>query len=426
MKIIVINLASARDRRAHMEAQLHKAGLQAHFFNAFSADELKDKNTILAALLSHKGVWESIDCECHVLVLEDDVILHDSFYAHLAKHIEQLPGSYDVAFVGYGLITNAQWQSRFPGWRFTNDINFHGAYAYLVNGKQGAAKLLELLEQTRNPMPDMMMKEANNSGELECYFLTFPMVKHGGFESTINHNKTAVPVVTDEILGGKPAKKSTVNSRQSTENTTAPKVRLFINWYNEADKVRAAELEKCLFKNVHCAAINEIINLSDTPTPFGEVTTVHIKPRPTYADFIKTINKLSGKDDINIIANLDIYFDETIKLAAGLGRDGCYALSRWDVDANFKNAKLHEQRDSQDVWVFKGKVKTMKEASFHLGLPGCDNRLAYLLQQVGYKLSNPSKSIKTYHMHNSPVRHGTQDKKVKGKYAFVVPVELKD
>jgi hypothetical protein len=39
-----------------------------------------------------------------------------------------------------------------------------------------------------------------------------------------------------------------------------------------------------------------------------------------------------------------------------------------------------------------------------MGLPGCDNRLAHLLSETGYRLSNPCRSIRTIHLHRSNVR----------------------
>jgi hypothetical protein len=52
------------------------------------------------------------------------------------------------------------------------------------------------------------------------------------------------------------------------------------------------------------------------------------------------------------------------------------------------------------VWIFKGKIKQSLRANFPLGVPRCDNRFMYELETAGYKVSNPSFSIKAYHMHN--------------------------
>jgi len=44
-------------------------------------------------------------------------------------------------------------------------------------------------------------------------------------------------------------------------------------------------------------------------------------------------------------------------------------------------------------------------ANFTQGVPGCDNKIAYLLQEAGYVVTNPSTTIKTYHLHLSGIRH---------------------
>jgi hypothetical protein len=40
-------------------------------------------------------------------------------------------------------------------------------------------------------------------------------------------------------------------------------------------------------------------------------------------------------------------------------------------------------------------------------LPGCDNKIAYLAEQYGYNLKNPSLSVITKHMHKTNNRSGS-------------------
>ena len=60
------------------------------------------------------------------------------------------------------------------------------------------------------------------------------------------------------------------------------------------------------------------------------------------------------------------------------------ALSRWDTADTIK-PKLYNRNDSQDVWVFKGPVKPELKANFPLGVPRCDNKLHFELQEAGYR-----------------------------------------
>lgn len=70
-------------------------------------------------------------------------------------------------------------------------------------------------------------------------------------------------------------------------------------------------------------------------------------------------------NDINIFANSDIYFDETILHARYMDKNTCWALSRWD-DLNDK-CVLFDRKDSQDAWVFVGEVKKLNYADFTFG-----------------------------------------------------------
>ena len=104
-------------------------------------------------------------------------------------------------------------------------------------------------------------------------------------------------------------------------------------------------------------------------------------------------------DDIHIIANTDIYFDTNIEVLQHINlKDTCLALSRWDTADTIK-PKLYNRNDSQDVWIFKGPTKQRLKADFPLGVPRCDNRLMYQLQEAGYKVLNPAFSIKSFHVH---------------------------
>lgn len=147
---------------------------------------------------------------------------------------------------------------------------------------------------------------------------------------------------------------------------------------------------------------------------------IRVKGRETFGDYFKQINKHSAPEDINIICNSDIYFDKSIDRVKNINPNECFALSRWDDN------KLYNRKDSQDAWIFKGKVKKIF-GDFFLGLPGCDNRIAHEIDKVGYEMSNPSLSIRANHLHNSGVRNYTRSKKetVPGPYKFLEPCKIK-
>jgi hypothetical protein len=132
-------------------------------------------------------------------------------------------------------------------------------------------------------------------------------------------------------------------------------------------------------------------------------------------------------DGINIFCNSDMEFDETLKLAQNIKEDEFYALTRYEDDMMLhKNTDPYKGYDSQDVWIWKDKCK-IKNANFFLGLPGCDNKIAYYAEQFGYKVKNPSLSIKTYHRHITNIRDGTSSdlsKRLPPPYKLIPITEL--
>lgn len=159
-------------------------------------------------------------------------------------------------------------------------------------------------------------------------------------------------------------------------------------------------------------------------------TVIPMNGRPTFNELFA----ICKPDTINVIANSDIYFGQKDVSLMGLMPDGhCWALSRWDADAT-GYAKLHDHRDSQDAWVFHGVPKGI-DAPFPMGIPGCDNRLLWLIQQAGYRISNPSRTIRAMHLHNvawrsyladpdGVARGGDKIELIPGPYAFAKPTYL--
>ena len=148
------------------------------------------------------------------------------------------------------------------------------------------------------------------------------------------------------------------------------KTNLFFNYYE--DKDRQKEIDYCLEKN-KLAFDNVII----------------VKGRPTFNELFALTKDYPN--DINIFCNSDICF-LNIDLLPLIEANECWALTRYEPTGFYNRA------DSQDAWIFRGVVKNI-DANFTMGKWGCDNRLAFEIQKAGYKISNPSLSIKTMHLH---------------------------
>lgn len=203
------------------------------------------------------------------------------------------------------------------------------------------------------------------------------------------------------------------------------KFHLYNNYYVDRTPNRQYELEQCFIRNILCSEIDRIIVLmsnahqmhfvqmllrNDLEAYSKKIKVVLSETRPTYRDWFSMTRKYTDINSISCIANSDIIFtDEEIQKIKqyDFGINNCIALSRWDIsDINdLSKSIIHDRSDSQDAWIKKGSFKDIPEAKFTLGIAGCDNRIAYLLEQSGYKLFNPCYSIKSYHLHNSNVRN---------------------
>lgn len=157
---------------------------------------------------------------------------------------------------------------------------------------------------------------------------------------------------------------------------------------------------------------------------FDEFT--HPEGRPTFTELFAVCK--SGR--INVIANSDIYFE---RLAHYPPPGEVWALSRYDIDPT-GTPVLWNHPDSADTWVVNGTLRPM-DIPWPMGIPGIDNRIAHELQTAGYTVKNPSKTVRTYHLHlshyrsyleggNGQGRGGRKLQRVPPPYAMVKPTEL--
>jgi hypothetical protein len=221
------------------------------------------------------------------------------------------------------------------------------------------------------------------------------------------------------------------------------KYNLFLNYYIDPNPERQKEIDFCFEQNfnndkINCfciivaeenkKALNRIIGNSN------RVILTHLRitdKRPTYNDFFDVAKTYFGEaDNINIICNSDIIAcpQTMIHLPHYFTSDNkVLALSRWDVSymENYQiNSSLFNRSDSQDTWIFKGGINQINGADFTMGVAGCDNSIAHLLENAGYEVINPSMTIRTYHVHLSNIRNyinGDNVQRVPPPYKLVTP-----
>ncbi len=204
-------------------------------------------------------------------------------------------------------------------------------------------------------------------------------------------------------------------------------IRVFTTYYRDSSDDRQTEYLTALNKNIDLQHIDEIVILHESKDslPFisKKVKSVIINKRPSFQMFFDVINNLTNYDDINIICNTDIYFDESIMLCYKCNKNEVFSLNRWDViDDNF--ISFFPKYSSSDVWVFKGSVE-MSNIDYYLGQIGCDNKILFDLSQKKYLISNPSFSIKSFHLHQSNVRglmsNPNNSNRIPAPYLYSIP-----
>ena len=94
-----------------------------------------------------------------------------------------------------------------------------------------------------------------------------------------------------------------------------------------------------------------------------------------------------------------------------------FCLSRWDEAAD-GTLRHFDRPYSQDAWIFVPPLPRLV-SDFNLGKLGCDNRLAYEAERVGLIVSNPSRSVRARHLHQSAVRRYTRKQRLGGPMRLV-------
>jgi len=163
------------------------------------------------------------------------------------------------------------------------------------------------------------------------------------------------------------------------------------NYYKDKNPLRHLEIEKCLKENVNNHHIRKILLLIDTDvvpdTISKKIELRRVENRPTYTELFTAANEVALPDEVAIISNSDIYFDNTLGLAENIPADECYALSRWDMVRG--ELKPFHHSDSQDVWIMRTPIKEV-ESDFTMGKPGCcsgDSMVSCEVEWMVYQVS---------------------------------------
>lgn len=210
-------------------------------------------------------------------------------------------------------------------------------------------------------------------------------------------------------------------------------INLITPYFESGTLERQDELNRCLENNANNELIARIILLIDDdstpPVKSSKITVERVETRATYLDWFTVSEKFKLTGAV-ILANSDIYFDETVEFVheAIASPLSLMALSRWEViDGSFE---LHANPQwSQDCWAYRPVLGISQEIKnrlgFPLGVPRCDSKLSYVFATHGWCVKNPCNFIKSFHLHETDQRHYDKkgDTSIVGGAAYVFPSE---
>ena len=214
-------------------------------------------------------------------------------------------------------------------------------------------------------------------------------------------------------------------------------VHLFSQFFLPNDRQRYNEIKFCLKQNVDNSQIDHIHLLVEriyTTQELGinsdKIIQINISKRLSFQDVFSYIRNKNIQGYL-ILLNSDIFFhDTTIKNLkySNFHTDKLFgAILRYDYNkSDFSKSKIFGPRfDSQDVWILHSNFAIPEFAekcfSFEFGKPGCDNKLIYLMNILGYDIINDPLSIKTFHVHSSKQRAYSHKDIISEPWGVVIP-----
>lgn len=219
-----------------------------------------------------------------------------------------------------------------------------------------------------------------------------------------------------------------------TENS---QIVLYTPYYRTSSAARQKEIDLCLRVNVDCPHVDRIVVLidddSEPPIDSSRIDVVRLKERPKYSDWVSLSDSLP-EGTISLLANSDIYFDGSLThLSSAISDDNTFmALSRYDPDGQDWKIRSNPHW-TQDTWGYRVSRSKMdqnflRSLSVPLGVPRCDNKVAYAFAIRGWKIVNPCRFVRSVHVHDTNERgyDKKRDRTVLGGVAYVYPGDTID
>ena len=208
---------------------------------------------------------------------------------------------------------------------------------------------------------------------------------------------------------------------------------LLTTYYVSESEERNRENARSLAENIRLPLIDQIfLVLQDDRAPAvpegAKIAHIRLGRRPRFCDFFEITNCMREEGTRFIIANSDIYFNETLSLLDSVSLDNTIVLlTRWDLCRDGTLA-FDNNYNCQDAWIYSGSMPP-ELGRFPIGQHGCDNRLLFELGEHRFRLVNPSLCVQSVHVHMSALRPYLADPNyqyVPPPYRFSLPAGLSD
>jgi hypothetical protein len=175
----------------------------------------------------------------------------------------------------------------------------------------------------------------------------------------------------------------------------------------EFNTVLKLNLENIFIDNIYLLN-EEIYDLKILKNP--KIVQIKIEKRLTYK-FAFEFGNLFSNDYIKIFCNNDIFFNDEIKILKEIKLNNkCLALTRYDVISlnpfkyKLMDCLINNLACSQDTWIFSN-IPIVNQMNFYQGINGCDNRICYILKNIGVEVINNCYTVKSFHLHNIDERN---------------------
>ena len=229
-------------------------------------------------------------------------------------------------------------------------------------------------------------------------------------------------------------------ARISQTPTELSQIHLITQFFIHRDSSRAKEIQLCLRKNVDNPLVHKIHLLGEREYSVDElgvdsdkIMQTIIGRRLRFQDVFSytRVHNIAG---YQVLLNSDICFSENALVNLQKSdiheHRKMFALLRYEYNSEnpTKSPIFGPRFDSQDTWIFHSNFAIPQYAekafSFEFGKPGCDNKLIYLVNVLGYEVINDPEFIPTYHIHQSTSRDYSSKDAILQPWGVVVPAKF--